>query len=584
MKRNLLSFLLMSAIGSIAAVNSYSQANTALSNLVPTSVNKSLLPSSNNVLSLGNSARSWRFLCIDSAIYLRDVLTIHARGTGNFFAGPSAGNLTFNGKNNTGVGGSVLSNFIGGDANTAIGFSALNLNVAGSHNTAVGAYSMNNNYSGRFNVGIGYNAMYSNHNGLRNVAIGYNALYSNTDESGAIAIGDSALYNYTYGAFNIAIGSRAMVSNTTGGFHTAVGYQALYSNTGGLSNTAFGYQAMLKNTTGDANTAVGVLALPDNTTGYQNTAMGVVALQGVTTGNFNSALGYGATVSNGTFFNATAIGYNALATASNQVMLGNTTVNSVKAAGSYVIYSDGRFKKEVKENVPGLEFIQQLRPVTYQYDIHGMNDKMGITVLQNKQAKNVAAAIKEKLGKENEEAIIAKEKQIYTGFVAQEVEAAAKKLNYEFSGVYKPQNNEDLYGLSYSDFVVPLVKAVQELSDKNNRKDEEIALLKERLNKLESLMKISSGTVNFNSGSLDQNTPNPFSTTTTIAYTLPAKYSVATITVSDAAGKLVKTVNVSGTGRNTLNLNADNLAAGTYQYTLYVDKATADSKQFVISR
>ena len=35
-----------------------------------------------------------------------------------------------------------------------------------------------------------------------------------------------------------------------------------------------------------------------------------------------------------------------------------------------------------------------------------------------------------------------KEKIIQTGFIAQEVEATAKKMNYDFSGVDAPKNNK----------------------------------------------------------------------------------------------------------------------------------------------
>ena len=49
-----------------------------------------------------------------------------------------------------------------------------------------------------------------------------------------------------------------------------------------------------------------------------------------------------------------------------------------------------------------------------------------------------------------------------SGFSAQDVEALAKKLGYAFGGVDKPENEDGLYGLRYSEFVVPLVKAVQE--------------------------------------------------------------------------------------------------------------------------
>ena len=49
-----------------------------------------------------------------------------------------------------------------------------------------------------------------------------------------------------------------------------------------------------------------------------------------------------------------------------------------------------------------------------------------------------------------------------TGFIAQEVEQAAKEVGYDFDGVQLPKNDHDHYTLGYSTFVVPLVKAVQE--------------------------------------------------------------------------------------------------------------------------
>jgi hypothetical protein len=52
--------------------------------------------------------------------------------------------------------------------------------------------------------------------------------------------------------------------------------------------------------------------------------------------------------------------------------------------------------------------------------------------------------------------------------LAQDVEKAAKDLNYDFSGVDAPKNDKDLYALRYAEFVVPLVKAVQELSQQND--------------------------------------------------------------------------------------------------------------------
>ena len=111
-------------------------------------------------------------------------------------------------------------------------------------------------------------------------------------------------------------------------------------------------------------------------------------------------------------------------------------------------FSDERIKANIKQDVPGLAFINLLKPVTYNFDLSKEEQ-----VFKRKDA----ADWKEKYD-------IQKIK--FTGFLAQEVEAAAKKINYDFSGVDRPANDKDVYGLRYSDFVVPLVMAVQELPGK----------------------------------------------------------------------------------------------------------------------
>ena len=42
------------------------------------------------------------------------------------------------------------------------------------------------------------------------------------------------------------------------------------------------------------------------------------------------------------------------------------------------------------------------------------------------------------------------------------MEKAAEACGYDFSGINKPENEKTPYSLTYSDFVMPLVKAVQE--------------------------------------------------------------------------------------------------------------------------
>ena len=84
--------------------------------------------------------------------------------------------------------------------------------------------------------------------------------------------------------------------------------------------------------------------------------------------------------------------------------------------------------------------------------------------------------------------------------------------------------------------------------------------------------------------SLSQNIPNPFNHTTTINYTLSQTYSSAKIIVTDKLGKVLKEVNLSGSGKGTLAVDAATLSSGVYQYSLYVDGRLIDTRQMVRSK
>jgi hypothetical protein len=251
------------------------------------------------------------------------------------------------------------------------------------------------------------------------------------------------------GPNNTIFGYGAYAGNA-GTYNSAFGQYTLLSNTGSF-NTAIGSQVLAMNKTGERNTGVGSSALYDNTTGIENTAVGYFALGGLTTGSSNVAVGFKAgyflfgtsnpqvNLTNATksifigvealtaYENTTnqiVIGYKALGRGSNTVVIGNSDITSIGGYAAWSNYSDSRLKKNIVSSGYGLNFINKLRPVLY-------NMKTGSTELQ-------------------------------TGFIAQEVEAAAKGIGYEFNGVVKPQSDADFYALSYASFVVPLVKAVQE--------------------------------------------------------------------------------------------------------------------------
>ncbi|CAN5739026.1 hypothetical protein BH10BAC2_BH10BAC2_35240 [soil metagenome] len=524
-------------------------------------------------------------------------------GTHNTAAGYRALFSNPNGSNNTAFGYSALySNY--GSNNTATGSLALYSNFDGYNNSASGSYALYKNTSGYDNTASGYYALRSNTTGFNNMASGSYALYPNTTGSNNTASGYKTLYSNTIGNYNSAYGSFALNKNIDGDLNTASGYQALYSNTTGNNNTANGAYALFSNNgnyntatgnsslysnTGEGNTANGSTALHDNTTGSFSTALGYQALISNTTGNGNTAVGFAANVATGGLTNASAIGYTATVFASNNVRIGNSNVTSIGGQVGWTNFSDGRYKKNIKENVKGLAFINSLRPVTYTVDINSLN------AFYDKGRKHDSAYEIAKAGMQLSANVASK--IVYNGFIAQEVEAAAKKLNYEFSGVDKPQTEDGLYGLRYSDFVVPLVKAVQELSKMNDEKDAKIEVQGIKIDDLQKqvdelkIMVLSGNsliqnknTATLSNSSLDQNVPNPFNHTTTINYTLLQKFTSAKLIITDKIGRILKEVNISGTGKGSLKIDASTLSSGAYQYSLYADGRLIDSKQMILAK
>ena len=105
-----------------------------------------------------------------------------------------------------------------------------------------------------------------------------------------------------------------------------------FANTTGAGNTATGNRSLRFNTTGSNNTANGLLSLDKNTTGSNNTAFGYYSLEPNTTGDDNTAIGYD--TDSGNFSGSTILGRDAVATASNQFVVGSvgTVAGAVTAA------------------------------------------------------------------------------------------------------------------------------------------------------------------------------------------------------------------------------------------------------------
>jgi hypothetical protein len=92
------------------------------------------------------------------------------------------------------------------------------------------------------------------------------------------------------------------------------------------------------------------------------------------------------------------------------MQLGNAAT-VIATSGGYTVVSDGRFKQNIEaKNVPGLDFINKLRPVTYTFNYKTYDD-----FLRKNNKEKVA-------DNEYQNELIKKNEIRQAGFIAQEVE------------------------------------------------------------------------------------------------------------------------------------------------------------------
>ncbi|MCS7074907.1 MAG: tail fiber domain-containing protein, partial [Bacteroidia bacterium] len=130
----------------------------------------------------------------------------------------------------------------------------------------------------------------------------------------------------------------------------------------------------------------------------------------------------------------------------------------------------------IQEDVIGLEFINRLRPVSYNQNPEILHQIWGTPT--NLVQKIDHSDIK---------------KQRFIGLLAQEVEQAMKESGYtHFPGIDIPQTSNETYSLRYGDFIIPLIKSVQELSAKNQKLETENQYLKTELESIKKHLGLDS--------------------------------------------------------------------------------------------
>lgn len=261
----------------------------------------------------------------------------------------------------------------------AIGYDALGRSSTSSpyYNIGIGYQTGNNISSGDYNIYMGYQTNPISNADSYAVGIGYQAkstFYS-------VGIGYRAMYSAIDGSdYNVCIGRQAGYDLDGGDYCTFIGNQAGYSGGTGISNTGVGGASLYSLSTGTQNAAYGINSLRNLTQGSYNAACGNSAGYSVSTGDNNAFLGYYAgyrqdgSTTNGltTGSNVTCIGYEAVpssATATNEITLGDNDITSLRCNVQTISsLSDERDKTAIEDLPYGLDFINDMRPVQFTWN------------------------------------------------------------------------------------------------------------------------------------------------------------------------------------------------------------------------
>lgn len=167
------------------------------------------------------------------------------------------------------------------------------------------------------------------------------------------------------------------------------------------------------------------------------------------------------------------------------------------------------------------------------------------------------------------------------GFIAQEIEK-------EFPELVKTDPKTNLKAVNYEGMIPILLESIKE-------QQKMITQLQDQLNTISATPKLEASSPSSknlithldNSETIEnllyQNAPNPFTQSTTIGYFLKENTQNAKIGIYDMNGTQLRSVNVNGIGKGAVVIDAKQLKAGIYMYSLIVDGSLIDTKRMVLT-
>ncbi len=241
--------------------------------------------------------------------------------------------------------------------------------------------------------------------------------------------------------------------------------------------------------------------------------------------------------------------------------------------GSWTVASDKRLKKDVKPFTDGLKVLKQINPVTFRY-----NGEAGIDMDDE-----------------------------FVGIIAQDMKRIAPYMvnNMEYVDTTNQKSTDylsfDPNALWY--VTINSVKEQQVIIEDQNKQLEALQTqnenLENRLNQLEELVQRLADNNNeershstakqidaiqLSDAQLLQNQPNPFHQNTSIEYFIPESVKNATLQITTVNGQLLYSHRIEGRGQGQTRIEASQLSAGAYFYSLILDGKVLDTKQMMLTK
>lgn len=235
--------------------------------------------------------------------------------------------------------------------------------------------------------------------------------------------------------------------------------------------------------------------------------------------------------------------------------------------------SDQKLKQDIVDVDVAMDIINKLKPKTYNFRQDGNYKFMNLP--QGKHYGLIAQDVEQILPNLVADAEFDPVRMTEQGHTPPGVKPDATTIQ-----TAPREKNADIIEfktLNYTELIPIMVKGMQELYVENESLKEEIALLKEIVNKLNNQTNVYPKTA-----WVKQNTPNPVTASSIIQYYVPDDVRSARILITNVKGQQLKVYNVSGTG--SVRFNAGTLPAGTYNYSLVTDGKSISTKKLVIAR